>query len=405
MKHRKLYPKINTVSGVLISTGYCGLKKNSKKDLVIIQFDKNSKLVGVFTNSKTKSEAVRWSKNNIKNKIQAIIINSGNANALTGKDGYNSIKKYTSCLAKTAGCSSKNILVASTGVIGEKLDYKKINKVIPQLYKKSKIKCCSWKSFSESIMTTDTFPKAASRKVKIANKEVVISGVAKGSGMIYPNMGTMLAFVFTDANIPKKILQKSLLYGVKNSFNSISVDGDTSTNDTVFFVSTSKQKHKKINSFNDTHYLNFLRELNNLLLDLALQIVRDGEGARKLIKILVKNAKTYKRAKNIAFSIANSLLVKTFLGSNEINLGRIFMAIGKSYESINQDKISYSIGNINIVKNGKLINKIKTTTIKNCLNKKEILLSIDLQEGKENISVYTCDLTKKYIDINTNYLT
>ena len=402
---QKLYPKINNISGILISTGACGLKENSEKDLAVIQIEKNSETTGIFTNSKTLSEAVRWSKKNIKNKIRAIIVNSGNANALTGKSGYNSIKKYTDFLGKTINCNSKNILVASTGVIGKQLNYKKVNKEIPKLYKKSQTKCCSWMSFAKSIMTTDIYPKLSTKKVKIGNKNILISGVAKGSGMIYPNMGTMLAFIFTDAKIPRKVLKKTLSNGVQKSFNSISVDGDTSTNDTVFFTATGKQIHKKITSFKDSHYSQFQKAFNNLLLDLALQIVKDGEGAKKLIKITVKNAKNYKSAKNIGFSISNSLLVKTTLGSKEPNFGRIFMAIGKSYELINQDKISFSIGKFQIARNGKLLDKIKTAEIKNYIKSKILFLSIDLNNGKESATVYSCDLTHKYIDINTQYLT
>ena len=402
---QKLYPKINNVSGILISTGSCGLKKNNEKDLVVIKLNKGSETTGVFTNSKTQSEAVRWSKRNIKNNIEAIIINSGNANALTGYDGYNCIKQYTNFLGKTINCNPKNILVASTGIIGEQLNYKKINKEIPKLYKKSQLKCCSWMSFAKSIMTTDTCPKLATKKVKIGNQNIVISGVAKGSGMIYPNMGTMLAFIFTDAKIPRKVLKKTLSNGVQKSFNSISVDGDTSTSDTVFFTATGEQNHKKITSFNNSHYSQFQKEFDNLLLDLALQIVKDGEGAKKLITISVNNAKNYKSAKHVSFSIANSLLVKTTLGSKELNFGRIFMAIGKSYELINQDKVSFSIGNFPIVKEGKLLDKIKTTKIKNYMKSKNLLLSVSLNNGKESATVYTCDLTHKYIDINTNYLT
>tara|TARA_B100000315_G_C14564261_1_gene582103 strand:+ start:522 stop:1727 length:1206 start_codon:yes stop_codon:yes gene_type:complete len=398
------YPKINKLDGILISTISTGIKKGNKKDLVIINIDKNANTVGAFTNSETKSEAVKWSKYNIKNNIKAIVVNSGNANALTGKEGYNSIKMYTTFLSKKINCKTSNILVASTGIIGEQLDYKKINKAIPKLLKKSKIKCCSWKSFSESIMTTDTFPKAATKRLKIGNKVVTISGVAKGSGMIYPNMGTMLGFIFTDAKIPKQILRKTLLNGIQKSFNSITVDGDTSTSDTVFLTATGKVNNKQITSLKNKHYLEFIKKFNELLLDLALQIVKDGEGAKKLIKIKVNNSKNYLIAKKVAFSIANSLLVKTFLGSKELNFGRIFMAIGKSLQLIKQDKISFSLGNFSIAKEGKLLKRINANKIKRYMNKKELLLEINLNTGKESATVYTCDLTQEYIKINTNYI-
>ena len=352
-KEKNIY--MHNIKGLLFSTGTCGFKKDRKKDLVIIQLDKNSKTSAVFTTSKTISEPVKWSKKNINNAIKSIVINSGNANALTGNKGKKSIEKYTNFIAKKIGCSSKNILVASTGVIGEQLDYKKIISMVPKLINKSFKKCCSWQSFCESIMTTDTIHKYASKRFKIGNQLVSISAVAKGSGMIHPKMGTMLAFIFTDLDIPKRIMNKILSYGIQDSFNSITVDGDTSTSDTVFLTSTCKKKIP--NYFNENKYKKFAKELNSLLLDLAKQIVKDGEGAKKLIKITIKKAKTELAARQIAFSIANSILVKTFFASTELNFGRIFMAIGKANQSINQDKISFSLGNYLIAKNGVLILK------------------------------------------------
>ena len=396
--------KMHNIQGVLFSTGSCGLKEKNKKDLVIIQLDKNSKISAVFTNSKTIAEPVKWSKKNINNDIRAIVVNSGNANALTGKKGYDSIKKYINIIAKKINCSVKNILVASTGVIGEQLDYKKINAIVPELLEKSKKKCCSWNSFFQSIMTTDTVPKFASKKIKFGKETVFISGIAKGSGMIHPNMGTLLAFIFTDANIPKNIINKILLDGIQHSFNSITIDGDTSTNDSVFFTATCKKKNVSINSFKNNKYKKFVKQFNNLLLDLAKQIVKDGEGAKKLIKISVKNAKTYLIAKNIALSVANSLLVKTLFNSNELNFGRIFMAIGKSNELIDQEKISFSLGNYLIAKNGVLLIRNSSNKIKQYMNKKELSLEINLNSGKSQATVYTCDLTQEYIKINTNYL-
>ena len=230
------------IDGVLFSTGNCGFKEKNKKDLVIIQLDKNSNTTAVFTKSKTVSEAVKWSKKNINNNIKIIVVNSGNANALTGIKGYNSIKNYTQFIANSISCNSKDILIASTGIIGKQLDYRKINRLIPKLLEKSNHKCCSWNSFCESIMTTDTVPKFASRKIKFGKETIFINGVAKGSGMVHPKMGTMLAFIFTDANIPKKILNTIILEGIQKSFNSITIDGDTSTNDSVFFTATCKKK-------------------------------------------------------------------------------------------------------------------------------------------------------------------
>ena len=395
--------KMNNIEGVTFTTGSCGFKKG-KKDIIIIQLADSSNTSAVFTSSKTISEPVRWSKNNIKNNIKAIVVNSGNANAMTGKEGFNSIKKYISPIAKKINCSNKNILVASTGVIGEQLDYKKVNSITSKLIDKSKKKCCSWNSFCESIMTTDTVQKFASRKIKLGKESVSISGVAKGSGMIYPKMGTMLAFIFTDASISKNLMNKILLNGVKDSFNSITVDGDTSTSDSVFFTSTSKRKKTKIDSISSNFGKKFIKEFNELLLDLAKQIIKDGEGAKKIIKIVVKNSKNYLTSKKIAFSIANSIIVKTLLSSNEVNFGRVFMAIGKSNEIINQKKISFSLNNNLLAKNGQLT-KISEKKIKKVMNKKELSLEINLNNGKSSATVYTCDLTNEYIKINTNYLT
>ena len=397
--------KINmpNIEGISFSTGTCGLKKKNK-DLVIVQLDKNSKTAGVFTSSKTVSESIKWSKKNIKNNIKLIVINSGNANALTGKKGYLSIKNYTNNIAKTFNSNASNILAASTGVIGEQLDYKKIIKQIPKLYKKSKIKCCSWASFCESIMTTDTVAKFSSKKVKIGKSIISISGVAKGSGMIHPKMGTMLAFIFTDANITKNLLNKILIDGIQDSFNSITVDGDTSTNDSVFFTATCRKK-KIINSNKSYEYKKFVKCFNELLLDLAIQIVKDGEGARKIIKIIVNNAKTYISARNIALSVANSLLVKTLFSSNELNFGRIFMAIGKSNELFDQEKISFSLGNQLLAKKGELLKIRNYKKIKKYMNQKELVLNINMNNGKKRAKAYTCDLTDEYIKINTNYLT
>ena len=222
--------------------------------------------------------------------------------------------------------------------------------------------------------------------------------------MIYPKMGTMLAFIFTDASISKNLMNKILLNGVKDSFNSITVDGDTSTSDSVFFTSTSKRKKTKIDSISSNFGKKFIKEFNELLLDLAKQIIKDGEGAKKIIKIVVKNSKNYLTSKKIAFSIANSILVKTLLSSNEVNFGRVFMAIGKSNEIIDQKKISFSLNNNLLAKNGQLT-KISEKKIKKVMNKKELSLEINLNNGKSSATVYTCDLTNEYIKINTNYLT
>ena len=379
-----------------------GIKKNNT-DLLLVTFPKLSSISGVFTKSKTPSAAVIdcIKKINFKNRsIRCLVVNSGNANAFTGMKGTKTVNKITKFLSNLYNCDENEVFSSSTGVIGEELNPSKITSCIKN---KKPVFVNSIEEAAKSIMTTDTFPKYAISKVKYKNFEVNVIGIAKGSGMIAPNMGTMLAYIFTDLNVSSKVLQKILTNENDKTFNSITVDSDTSTSDTCLLISTNQLKNKKINNFHDKFLNNFKKCISNIMLDLAKQIVIDGEGAKKIIEVRVENAKSISSAKNIAFSIANSPLVKTAIAGEDANWGRIIMAIGKSYEPIDQNKIKIKFGKYLVTKNGMRYSKYSEKDLSEYLKNKEISISIDIGMGNHKWTVYTCDLTEQYIRINADY--
>ncbi len=390
------------INGLDLKVFKSGIKKNIS-DLLLITFPKFSSISGVFTKSKTPSAAVIDCKNkiNLKNSsIRCLVVNSGNANAFTGIKGTKTVNKITKFLANLYDCNENEVFSSSTGVIGEELNPLKITSCIKN---KQPLFVNSIEEAAKSIMTTDTFPKYAISKVKYKNFEVNVIGIAKGSGMIAPNMGTMLAYIFTDLNITSKVLQRILNHENDKSFNSITVDSDTSTSDTCLLISTNQLKNKRINNFSDKSLNNFKKCISNIMLNLAKQIVIDGEGAKKIIEISVEKAKTVTSAKKIAFSIANSPLVKTAISGEDANWGRIVMAIGKSYEPINQNKIKIKFGKYLVTKNGMKYSKYSERNLSEYLKKKEINISVDMGMGNYKWTVYTCDLTEQYIRINADY--
>ena len=332
------------------------------------------------------------------------MVNSGNANAYTGKEGYENVKKILNIISSKYNCKKEEIIISSTGVIGEQLPINNIKKTLTKLSEDLTVTSnqSAWKDFANSIMTTDTFPKAVYKKTKIGNKSGNIIGIAKGSGMIAPNMATMLAYVFTDLDLPSIILKKLLIDVNEKSFNSITVDSDMSTNDMVCFFST-KKIITGISSVNDVNLNIFKKDLELLTKDLAKKIVYDGEGATKLIEINVRKAKTYKDAKKVAFSIANSPLVKTAIAGEDANWGRVIMAIGKSKVVLDQNNISLKFGKYIIINKGKLKKKYNEKNITKYLKNTEIYIEIELHSGIHSSRVWTCDLTKKYIEINADY--
>ena len=379
-----------------------GIKKN-KEDLLLITLPKDSSISGVFTKSISASSAVNLCKENLKFKpkrVRAILVNSGNSNTFTGKQGEKCVETILSYLKKKLYCSKKEIYTASTGVIGEFLDpYLIIN----ALEKDVPTYTNSWSEAAKSIMTTDTFHKLVYERCNIDNEQINIIGIAKGSGMIAPNMATMLSFIFTDANISSNVLQKILTNENQKTFNSITVDSDTSTSDTVLLASTNTKINKKITDFNDLSLNNFKKSIHNLMLNLAKQIVIDGEGAKKLIHIKITNAISFKSAKKIGLSIANSPLVKTAFAGEDANWGRIIMAIGKCYEKIDIKKIKLYFGKQLVTLNGMKYPKYSEQKATEYLKNSQIDVTIDLGIGNKSWSIYTCDLTKEYIEINADY--
>ncbi len=398
--------KSHLLKDINISTIHSGIKKtqDNEDDLLLIELEKKSAIAGVFTQSLTSSASVNQCKKNLaKYKepiVRAILVNSGNANAFTGNQGVETVLKISKYLSVKLNCSISQIYTASTGVIGEQLDSDTIIRGIKSM---SPQKSPNWVKAATAIKTTDTFTKVSKRVCKIDDSEIEIVGIAKGSGMISPNMSTMLSFIFTNANISSDTLQKLLVTNNELSFNSITVDSDTSTSDTVLLVATRKAKHKPINKFSDTRLTKFKENLSSVMLELAKLIIKDGEGASKFITIRVTGGKSKKSAKIIAFSIANSPLVKTAIAGEDANWGRIIMAIGKSGEPANRDKIKIYIGDELVTKNGMVYENYSELRATKHLKQANIFLEIDVGIGKSSATVYTCDLTHKYIDINADY--
>ena len=398
----KKLKKLYEIDGVSISSVSCGIKKNFKDDLVLIKFNSPSKIYGVFTNSKTPGAPIVWNKSIIKNgKVSALIINSGNANVFNGKKGEEALKKIISALSLKLSVSEKEIFMASTGVIGEPLDYKKIIGKIPQLIKNLSNTPESWLKAANAIRTTDTFPKLYSEKIKFDEKEnFYINGIAKGSGMIAPNMATMLSFIVSNIPLEKNDTKTKFEDIVEQTFNSITVDSDTSTSDMVLLILVENKNRK---SLSPQKKKKFFDKLTTLMTNLAHQIVKDGEGASKFIKISVDGAQNYKDAKNLGMSIANSPLFKTAMAGSDSNWGRIIMALGKTGVALNNSKISIKFGRFFILKFGQNLLLTNVKKINNYLKRKEIEISVTVGNGSGSSSVWTCDLTKNYISINTDY--
>ena len=393
--------KIKAIVGIDLYTFSAGLYNKDRSDIALFIFNEPGSIAEVFTKSSIKSHTLHWNKKNLKSRtVKAIFINAGNANTFTGHQGVKSITDLAKKISSQYDIPINKFFVCSTGVIGEPYPIKKILSAISQ----KKLPNKDWLNSAKAIMTTDTFPKGITRSFKFNGINSHITGISKGSGMIEPNMATMLGFVFIEINIPKTLLQKMLIQVTEESFNKITVDGDESTNDTVILASTNRLiPNKAIKSLNDPQIRNLKKELKYVFQYLANLIVRDGEGASKLISINIKNAKSEVQAKKIAKSIANSQLFKTAIYGKDANWGRIVMAISKTYEAIDENKLKITFGNYQVTHRGaenKMLNKSK---IKNYLKKKEIKIVVDLGLGNKTYDILTCDLSHKYIDINASY--
>ena len=412
------FQDLDHIDGLSISTISANLYNKSRDDLVMFYFRDGANHASVYTQSKIVSENIKWNLNLKSKKIKILLVNTRNANAFTGAKGFQSLKEIADELSsgltkkqiededKPEKVSSGEIMFGCTGTIGEEFPKEKIKRCLPQLinkirYTQNKL---IWMKAALGIMTTDLKPKLAMEECKIANSKVKIYGIAKGSGMIFPNMATTLGYIFTDADLSNEILQKLLKKNIETTFNAISCDGDTSTNDMVTIFSTSKIKNKKIKNINSEEIKDFDQALHSVLLNLAKRIAADGEGASKFVKVEVNKCKTQEDAKRIAFSIANSPLVKTAIAGRDPNWGRIVMAIGKANVDININKLSIKLGNIKIIEKGQLSKSyIEDDASVYMKEEKKIDIIVDINVGKKNFIAYTMDLTKKYIEINSDY--
>ena len=411
------FQDLEHVDGLSVSTTSANLYNNSRDDLVMFYFREGANYASVYTQSKIISENIKWNLNLKNKKINVLMVNARNANAFTGKKGYQGLKELADELATHLSTKQKNdeekpkkikpnqILFGCTGTIGENYPTEKIKECIPDLIKKIKYTQNKyiWMKAALGIMTTDLVPKLAMEECKIGNVDIKIYGIAKGSGMIFPNMATTLGYIFTDANLSSSVLQKLLRKNIETTFNAISCDGDTSTNDMVTIFATNKAKNYMINNINDPKLEEFDNSLHAVLLNLSKRIAADGEGASKFITVNVNNSKTQEEAKKIAFSIANSPLVKTAIAGEDPNWGRIIMAIGKANVNINLNKLEIKFGVIKIIEKGQLSINYNEIEVAEYMKNEQIDLYIDLNMGKKSFSVYTMDLTKKYIEINSDY--
>ena len=399
----KSFPKLPPLAGVRLATCAAGVRYAQRTDVLLALLAPGTQVAGVFTTSKTASAPVLWCRDKLKaGEARVLVVNSGNANAFTGRAGQEGVQEIANEAAAVARCRASEVFMASTGVIGEPLPTQKITKVLSRLVAEGA--AGNWRAAADAIMTTDTYPKAATATALIDGVKVTINGIAKGSGMIAPDMATMLSFVFTDANLPAAVLQECLSAGVGPSFNSITVDSDTSTSDTLMLFATGKGgKHPAITKASDKKLTNFRRALDAVLMDLALQVVKDGEGAQKLVRIDVTGAESDKAAKRIGMAIANSPLVKTAVAGNDANWGRIVMAVGKSGEAADRDRLKISFGGHVVAEQGMRAVKYNKATATKAVSGREVQIAVDIGLGQGAARVWTCDLTHGYIDINGSY--
>jgi glutamate N-acetyltransferase/amino-acid N-acetyltransferase len=404
-------PDMPVISGVKLATAAAGIRYKNRTDVLLAVMDKGTTVAGVFTKSKCPSAPVEWCRAKLSRSgaskagsARALVVNSGNANAFTGKTGRQATTLTASIAAKALACGTHEVFLASTGVIGEPLDATKFNGVLATLAQQAAPD--DWMSAAKAIMTTDTFPKVATATVKLGKAMVTINGMAKGAGMIAPDMATMLAFVFTDAPIAAGALQSLLKNGVEDTFNAVTIDGDTSTSDTLLAFATGAAAANgapKISRAGDPRLTGFAKAFRAVLADLAEQVARDGEGARKLVEIIVDGAVSKASARKIAMSVANSPLVKTAIAGEDANWGRVVMAVGKAGEPADRDKLSISFNGIRVASRGARDPSYDEAEVSAAMKNPKIQIKIALGLGKGRDRVLTCDLTKEYVAINGDY--
>ncbi|MEO1191278.1 MAG: bifunctional glutamate N-acetyltransferase/amino-acid acetyltransferase ArgJ [Pseudomonadota bacterium] len=398
--------KLLPVPGVRLASAASGYRYKGRPDLLLMTFEAGSQAAGVFTRSLTAGAPVLWSREALASgggAISALIVNAGTANAFTGQRGADAVLALSAALAELCECPKNQILQASTGVIGEPLEAERLLPYLSGLAAGQSHTAQAWQMAAEAIRTTDTFPKAASRQVEIAGTTVTLTGIAKGSGMIAPDLATMLAFVATDAKIEPALLSTLLSEGCDQSFNAITVDSDTSTSDSLVLIASGMADHPPLSKADDPEVGPFRTALNELLLELALLVVRDGEGAEKLIAISVAGAADNAAARRIGLSVANSPLVKTAIAGSDANWGRIVMAVGKAGEAADRDRMAVSIGGIAVARDGERVADYDEAPVAAHMQGREIEIAIDVGVGEGQARVWTCDLTHGYIDINADY--
>ncbi len=400
----KTYAEMPPVRGVRMATAAAGIKYRDRTDVLMMVFDRPATVAGVFTRSRCPSAPVDFCRANLARGVaRAVVVNSGNANAFTGRKGRESTKLTAEAAAKAVGCGEGEVFLASTGVIGEPLDATKFSGVLDGLAASGTEDF--WFEAARAIMTTDTYPKVATRKAELGGVTVTINGIAKGAGMIAPDMATMLSFVVTDAAIPAAVLQSLLSAGVGPTFNSVTVDSDTSTSDTLMLFATgaaSADGQSPVTA-DDAALDGFRAALGDLLRDLALQVVRDGEGARKMVEITVEGAESDAAAKRIALSIANSPLVKTAVAGEDANWGRIVMAVGKSGEMADRDRLAIWFGDVRVAVDGERDPDYSEAAASAVMKREDIPVRVEIGLGEGRATVWTCDLTKEYVEINGDY--
>lgn len=393
------------IPGVRIATAEAGIKYKGRTDLMVMVFDEGTEVAGVFTRSKCPSAPVDFCRQNLPGgKARVLVVNSGNANAFTGKKGREATALEAKAAAAAAGCKENEVFLASTGVIGEPLAADIFSHLLGDLVKRAEPG--AWKEAAQAIMTTDTYPKYLTAKADLGGVEITINGIAKGAGMIAPDMATMLSFVATDAPIAAPVLQDMLSKGTAKTFNAVTVDSDTSTSDTLLLFATGKAAERgapRITDPKDPRLGAFRRALNRILKQLALQVVRDGEGARKMIEVNVTGAKAARSAKRIALSIANSPLVKTAVAGEDANWGRVVMAVGKAGEPADRDLLTIWFGEHRVAHQGERDPDYSEEAVSAYMKRDDIVITVDLGLGRGKATVWTCDLTKEYVAINGDY--
>ncbi len=396
------FPDLPPVAGVSLASAHCGIRYKERTDLMLAVVAPGSAVAGVFTRSLTPGAPIDWCRKALKRgKARAIVVNSGNANVFTGRQGRDAVAQTVVAAAKALDCDPREVFVSSTGVIGEPLAAGKIVAALPAAA--ASARADAWAEAARAIMTTDTFPKGATAVAQINGVAVRLNGFAKGSGMIAPDMATMLAYVFTDAALPARVLQPLVTAAAERSFNAITVDGDTSTSDTVLLCATGRAAHPPVADPGDPRLDGFRQALDSVMIDLAQQIVRDGEGAQKFVTIAVTGAESDRAARRVGLAIGNSPLVKTAIAAGDANWGRIVMAVGKAGEKADRDHLTVAVGGVTIAAEGGPVPGYDEAPVAAHMAGREISVAVDLGIGQGRATIWTCDLTHGYVDINGSY--